>query len=67
MGLLEDVRGAAGDGPDGESSAEERREALQMLQDTVAVMRRVLGPQHPETKRVQHNLEAYREAFPTTA
>ena len=35
--------------------------------DTVAVMRRVLGPQHPETQRMQENLEIYREEFPTTA
>ena len=52
---------------DGESSAEEKREAVRALEDAVSVMRRVLGPQHPETKRVQHNLDAYREAFPTTA
>ena len=52
---------------DGDSSADEKREALQMLEDTVAVMRRVLGPQHPETQRMQENLEIYREEFPTTA
>ena len=52
---------------DGESSVEEKREALRALEDTLGVMRRVLGPQHPDTHRVQHNLEAYREALPTTA
>ena len=45
---------------DGESSAEEKREALQMLEDTVAVMRRVFGPAHPETLRAQRQLEHYR-------
>ena len=44
---------------DGESSAEEKREALQMLEDVAAVMRRVLGPAHPDTLRVQENLEVY--------
>ena len=44
----------------GESSAEEKREALQMLEDTVAVMRRVFGPAHPETLRAQRQLEHYR-------
>ena len=51
----------------GESSAEEKREAVRALEDAVSVMRRVLGPQHPETKRVQSNLEIYRGEFPTTA
>ena len=52
---------------DGDSSAEEVREAVRALEDTLGVWRRVLGPQHPNTQRVQQNLEAYREAFPTTA
>ena len=52
---------------DGNSTLGEKREALRTLEDTLGVMRRVLGPQHPETQRVQHNLEVYREAFPTTA
>ena len=52
---------------DGDSSSKEKRKALQMLEDTVAVMCRVLGPQHPETQRMQENLEIYREEFPTTA
>ena len=52
---------------DGESSVEEKREALRALEDTLGVMRRVLGPQHPDTQRAQENLEAYREEFPTTA
>ena len=52
---------------EGESSAEEKRKALQMLEDTVAVMRRVLGPAHPDTLYAQSNLEYYREAFPPTA
>ena len=51
----------------GDSSSKEKRKALQTLEDTVAVMRRVLGPQHPETQRMQENLEIYREEFPTTA
>ena len=34
---------------DGESSAEEKREALRTLEDVAAVMRRVLGPAHPDT------------------
>ena len=49
---------------DGESSAEEKREALQMLEDTVAVMRRVLGPAHPDTVNAQEKLEIYRRKFP---
>ena len=46
---------------DGESSAEEKREALQMLEDVAAVMRRVLGPAHPSTLHAQNNLEGYRQ------
>ena len=45
----------------GESSAEEKREALRMLEDTVAVMRRVLGPAHPDTLHAQEKLDGYRK------
>ena len=38
---------------DGESSAEEKREALRMLEDVAGVMRRVLGPAHPDTVHAQ--------------
>jgi hypothetical protein len=48
---------------DGDSSANEKRDALKMLEDTLGVMRRVLGPQHPDTQRVQRNLHSYREQF----
>ena len=51
----------------GDSSSKEKRKALQTLEETLGVMRRVLGPQHPETQRVQGEVEVYREAFPTTA
>jgi hypothetical protein len=44
---------------EGESSAKEKRQALQMLEDTAAVMRRVLGPVHPDTLRAQGELEVY--------
>ena len=50
---------------DGDSAANEKREALRTLQDTVGLMRRVLGAQHPETQRAQKTLEFYREKFPT--
>ena len=46
---------------DGESSAEEKREALQMLEDVVGVMRRVMGPAHPDTLHAQEKLEGYRQ------
>ena len=46
----------------GESSAEEKREALQMLEDTVAGMRRVLGPAHPDTSHAQRELKRYRQS-----
>ena len=52
---------------DGESSAEEKREALQMLEDTVVVMRRVLGPAHPDVLRAQRKLEGYRKEIPPAA
>ena len=53
---------------DGEASVQEKRKALRTLEGTFGALRRVFGPQHPETKRVQQNLEAYRlgEAFPST-
>ena len=44
---------------DGESPAEEKRDALKMFEDTLGVMRRVLGPQHPDTQRGQRNLHSY--------
>ena len=50
---------------DGESSAEEKREALRVLEDVAGVRRRVLGPAHPDTKYGQRQLERYRRTFPT--
>ena len=44
---------------DGESPAEEKRDARKMFEDTLGVMRRVLGPQHPDTQRCQRNLHSY--------
>jgi tetratricopeptide (TPR) repeat protein len=44
---------------DGESPAEEKRDALKMFEDTLGVMQRVLGPQHPDTQRCQRNLHSY--------
>ena len=52
---------------DGESSAEDKREALRTLEDSLRVMRRVLGTQHPETQRVQRSLHMYREIHETPA
>ena len=43
----------------GESSAEEKRQALRMLEDVAGVRRRVLGPAHPETLFTQTELEHY--------
>ena len=45
----------------GESSAEEKREALQTLEEVAGVMRRVLGPAHPDTLHAQEELEIYRQ------
>ena len=49
---------------DGESSAEEKREALRMLEDVAGIMRRVLGPAHPDTLFTQGKLKFYRRKFP---
>ena len=49
---------------DGESSAEEKRQALRMLEDVAGVRRRVLGPAHPDTLYGQRQLEGYRRRFP---
>ena len=46
---------------DGESSAEEKREALRMLEDVAGIMRRVMGPAHPDTLHAQRELEWHRE------
>ena len=46
---------------DGESSAEEKRQALRMLEDVAGVMRRVLGPAHPDTLHAQEKLDGYRK------
>ena len=48
----------------GESSAEEKREALQTLEEVAGVMRRVLGPAHPDTLFTQGKLKFYRRKFP---
>ena len=50
---------------DGESSAEEKREALRILEEVAGVIRRILGPAHPNTLYTQRNLERYRKKFPT--
>ena len=46
---------------DGESSAKEKRQALRMLEDVAGVMRRVLGPAHPDTLHAQEKLDGYRK------
>ena len=46
---------------DGESSAEEKHEALRMLEDVAGIMRRVMGPAHPDTLHAQRELEWHRE------
>ena len=51
---------------DGEPTANEKREALEMLKDTAGAMRRVLGPDHPDTlhakKVLKSNEEKYHES-----
>ena len=49
---------------DGGSSAEEKRKALRMLEDVAGIMRRVLGPAHPDTLHTQSVLKFYRRKFP---
>ncbi|CAH0374186.1 unnamed protein product [Pelagomonas calceolata] len=49
---------------DGESSAEEKREALRMLEEIAGVMRRVMGPAHPNTLNAHSILKFYRRKFP---
>ena len=46
---------------DGESSAEDKREALRTLEEVARVMRRVMGPAHPDTLYNQRQLEGYRQ------
>ena len=52
---------------DGDSSPEEKRAALEMLKDTLRVMRRVLGLSHPETQRVQDEHDSHHRELPRTA
>ena len=59
--LREDVSRAT---LDGGSSAEEKQEALRMLEDVAGIMRRVLGPAHPDTLFTQGKLKFYRRKFP---
>ena len=49
---------------DGESLAEEKREALRMLEEVAGVMRRVMGPAHPDTLHTHGVLKFYRRKFP---
>ena len=51
----------------GDSSPVEKRNALLMLEDTLGVMRHVLGPSHPECLRVQGELDSYHWDSPSTA
>ena len=51
---------------EGESPAEDKREALRMLEDVAGVMRRVMGPAHPDTVHAQRRLEIYRQEYPPT-
>lgn len=44
----------------GDASSEEKRGALEMLEDTVRVMRRVLGNSHPEVRRAKDDLDWHR-------
>ena len=46
---------------DGESSAEDKREALRMLEEVAGVMCRVMGPAHPDTVHAQKELKRYRQ------
>ena len=46
---------------DGDSAPEEKREALRMLEDVAGIMRRVMGPAHPDTLHAQRELEWHRE------
>ena len=48
---------------DGDSSSKEKRKALQMLEDTVAALRRLFGLLHPETQRAQGLLEKWRKTI----
>ena len=64
ISLREDLARAMLD--DRDSSLLEIREALETLEEILGVMQRVLGASHPETRRVQQHLKAYREDLRTT-
>ena len=49
---------------DGDSSVKEKRKALRTLADVAGIMRRVMGPAHPDTRHAQRQLEIYRTQFP---
>ena len=63
ISLREDLARAMLD--DRDSSLVEIREALETLEEILGVMQRVLGASHPETRRVQQHLKAYRADFRT--
>ena len=46
---------------DGDSSANEKRQALRTLEEVAGIMRRVMGPAHPDTLHAQRKLEGYRQ------
>ena len=48
---------------DGEPTANEKREALEMLKDTAGAMRRVLGPDHPDTLHAEKVLKSNEEKY----
>ena len=63
LSIREDFSGAILE--DGDSSAEEKRKAVRMLEDTIRVMRRVLGTSHPTTLHAQKSLDVNQKKVPT--
>ena len=49
---------------DGGSSANEKRQALRTLEEVAGIMRRVMGPAHPDTLHAQSELKFHRRKFP---
>ena len=71
MGVLEDVRGAAGDRfsyaqslySDAGATLDDLREAVTTLEDAERVARRVLGGLHPTTTKIEDYLRKSRAAL----
>ena len=63
VGVLEDVRGSAGEDRDPSAALDDLREVVTTLEDTERIAQRVLGGAHPEVMDIERKLRQSRAAL----